>query len=67
MGFSGQEYWSGLPFPTEENLLDPGIKLASLASPALSGGFFGAEPPGKPLVLWYPYIKNERARYLLRP
>ena len=32
------------------NLLDPGIKLASLASPALSDGFFTTEPLGKPLV-----------------
>ena len=26
MGFSRQEYWSGLPFPPPEELLDPGIK-----------------------------------------
>ena len=26
MGFSRQEYWSGLPFPSSENLLDPGIE-----------------------------------------
>ena len=40
MGFSTQEYWSGLPFPTPGDLLDPGIKLGSLASPGLAGGFF---------------------------
>ena len=33
-GFSRQEYWSGLPFPT------PGVKPESLSSPALAGGFF---------------------------
>ena len=29
MGFSRQEYWSGLPFPPPGDLLDPGIKRAS--------------------------------------
>ena len=38
--FSGQEHWSGLPFPSPEDLLDPGMKLASLASPVLAGRFF---------------------------
>ena len=40
MGFSRQEYWSGLPFPSPGDLPDPGIELVSLASPALAGGFF---------------------------
>ena len=40
MEFSKQEYWSGLPLPTPENLSDPGTELTSLASPALAGGFF---------------------------
>ena len=40
MGFSRQEYWSGLPFPSPGHLPDPGIKTASLTSPALTGGFF---------------------------
>ena len=31
MGFSKQEYWSGLPFPSPEDLPDPGIKLRSPA------------------------------------
>ena len=43
-GFSRQEYWSGLPFPSPGGLPDPGIKPAS---PALAGRFFTAEPPGK--------------------
>ena len=38
--FSRQEYWSGLPFPCPRGLPDPGIKPASLVSPALAGGFF---------------------------
>ena len=40
MGFSRQEYWNGLPCPPPGNLPDPGIKLPSLMSPALAGGFF---------------------------
>ena len=40
MGFSRQEYWSGLPFPPPGDLPDPGIKPVSLVSPALAGGFF---------------------------
>ena len=39
-GFSRQEYWSGLPFPSPGDLPDPGIKPTSLMSPALSGRFF---------------------------
>ena len=48
MEFSKQEYWSGLPFPSPGDLPDPGIKLVSPVSPALTGGFFTIEPPGKP-------------------
>ena len=40
MGFSKQEYWSGLPFPSPGNLPDPGIKLMFLLSPASSDRFF---------------------------
>ena len=40
MGFSRQEYWSGLPCPPPGDLPDPGIELESLTSPALAGGFF---------------------------
>ena len=45
MGFSRQEYWSGLLFLPPGDLPHPGIKTTS---PALAGGFFTAEPPGKP-------------------
>ena len=40
MGFSRQEYWSKLPFPTPGDFPSPKIKLAFLMSPALAGGFF---------------------------
>ena len=50
MEFSRQEYWSGLPFPPPGDLPNPRIEPASLASPALAGGFFTTEPPRKPQV-----------------
>ena len=40
MGFSRQEYWGGLPFPSPGDLPNPGIEPASLKFPALAGGFF---------------------------
>ena len=40
MGFSRQEYWSGLTCPPPGDLPDPGIEPAFLTSPALAGGFF---------------------------
>ena len=40
MGFPRQEHWSGLPFPTLEDLSDPRIEAVSLVPPALSGRFF---------------------------
>jgi len=40
MGFSRQEYWSGLPFPSPEDLTNPGIEPTSFMSPALTGSFF---------------------------
>ena len=45
MGFSRQEYWSGLPFPSPEDLPNPGIKPGS---PALQADALSSEPPGKP-------------------
>ena len=40
MGFSGQEYWNGLPFPTPGDLPNPGIKTVSLGSPELQANSF---------------------------
>ena len=48
MGFSRQEYWSGLPCPPPGDLNDPGIESRSAVAPALQVGFFTTEPPGKP-------------------
>jgi len=45
MGFSKQEYWSGLPFLTPGDLPDPGIEPRSLA---LQADTLLSEPPGKP-------------------
>ena len=44
MGFSRQEYWSGLPFPSPEDLPNPGIEPKS---PALQADALTSEPPGK--------------------
>ena len=44
IGFSRQEYWSGLPFPSPEDLLDSGIEARS---PALQADSLPSEPPGK--------------------
>ena len=58
IGFTRQEYWSGLPFPTLGDLPDPGNKPASLASPALAGRFFTTEPLGKPMPSLRPFFIN---------
>ena len=63
MGFSRQEYWSGLPFPAPGDLPDPGTQLFFLMSPKLAGGFFTTRatwevpvplaegPPGENMLL----------------
>ena len=50
MGFSRQEYWSGLPFLSPGDLPNPGIEPTSLVSLAFPGGFF-TTVPGKPSIL----------------
>ena len=53
MGFSRQEYWSGLPCPSPGYLPNPGIKPVSPAAPALQVDFFfffTTEPQEKPQV-----------------
>ena len=46
MGFSRQEKWSGVPFPSPGDLSNPGIKLRS---PALQADSLPSESPGKPI------------------
>ena len=48
VGFSRQEYWCGLPFPTSGGIPDPMIEPVSLVSRALADGFFATTSPGKP-------------------
>ena len=45
MGFSRQDYWSGLPFPSPGDLPDPGIEPRS---PAVEADALPSEPPGRP-------------------
>ena len=60
MEFSRQEYWSGLPFVSPEDLPNPGIKPRS---PILQEDSLPSEPPGKPivsLVVPIPNMQQER-------
>ena len=45
MGFPRQEYWSGLPFHSLEDLCNPVTKSGS---PAFQADYLPSEPPGKP-------------------
>jgi len=47
MEFPRQEYWNGLPFPSPEDLPNPGIEPVSFVSPALQADSLLAEPSGK--------------------
>ena len=51
MGFSRQEYWSGLPYPPPGNFPYSGTEPVSLMCPALQAGSLSSEPSGKPLEL----------------
>ena len=55
MEFFRQEYWSGLPFPSPEDLPNPGIEAGS---PALQTDSLLSEPPGKPNSLILDLIKK---------
>ena len=60
MGFSRQEYWSGLPCPPPGDLPDPEVEPASFMSPALAGEFFTSESPGSP-TNHYTYVQTHRS------
>ena len=51
MGFSGQVYWSGLPFPSPGDLSDPGTELTSPAAPALQVDSLPLGHQGNPLEI----------------
>ena len=56
------EYCSSLPFPSPEDLPNPGMEPAPLGSPALAGGFFAAELPKEPLLgRGHPCVIEESA------
>ena len=61
MEFSGQEYWSGLSFPSPGDLPNPGIEPRS---PALQADSLLTEPPGKPKIFTHDHIlMNLRVYY----
>ena len=62
MEFSRQEYWSGLPFLSSGDLLDPGIKPKAPAlqvESCIAGGLFTTEPPGKQVNMKMSYLKPQ--------
>ena len=56
MRFLKEEYWSGLPFSSPGDLSDPRIEPTT---PALVGGFFTTEPPGRP-----QYVESRNAKFI---
>ena len=63
MGFCSQEYWNGLPCPPPGDLLNLGVKLMSLMSPALAMGSLPPVAPGKPM---HPIHILEKQKELLK-
>ena len=64
MGSFRHEYWSGLPCPPLGDLPNSGIEPAS---PALAGGFFTPEPPGKPSEAVSPYLIQKLSQTSAHP
>ena len=66
MGVSRQEYWSELPCPPPGDLPHPGIKPASLRSPALAGRFFttSATTSGKPTALYQHTLGHSHLQWV---
>ena len=68
MGFSRQEYWSGLPFPSLGERPNPRIEPACLTFPALAGRFFTTPaaklhvPLGRPLYISVPRFAHLSTR-----
>ena len=60
VGFPRQGYSWELPFPSPGDIPNPGVEPTSPVSPALAGGFFTTEPPGKPQNQdreWFSFVK----------
>ena len=64
MGFSRQEYLSGLPCPPAGDFPDPGIEPTLRMSPALASGFFTTSATGEAPYTNMPKTKNERYIYI---
>ena len=65
MGFSRQEYWSGLLCPPLGDLLNPGIKPTSLMSPSLADGLFTTSATWEALEQAYQNIKIQNKLHSL--
>ena len=61
MGFSRQEWWSGLPWPSPGDLSDPGIEPVSLMTPALAGELFTAS------TTWEASFRSEVSSFMFFP
>ena len=66
MGFSRQEYWNRLPFPSPGDLPDPGVEPASPASLALHVSFFTTKPWGKTPVCGRMDPESDRTGLLMK-
>ena len=62
MGFSRQEYWSGVPLPSPEELPNPGIEPWS---PELQADSLPSETPGKPIRITWRANKEHRGQGLI--
>ena len=63
MEFSRQGYWSGLLFSIPRDLPNPGIEPKTLVPPALAGGFFTTEAPGKPPLTLLKTLKQSATKH----
>ena len=62
VGFSREEYWSGLRFPSSGDLPDPGIEPVS---PALQADSLPPEPPGKPFTVLFCKMRFANSLFFL--
>ena len=62
MGFSRQEHWSGLPFPSPGDLPHPGLEPTPLTSPALAGRFFTSSATWETMRIYAYYQKKNKLK-----